>query len=336
MPVSGGTARKSVERRLAPLQKRVAFAIALELEIGVLCQRVVGSEVVDLHRVIDDQFDRLQRIDLFRVAAHRRHRVAHRREIDDARNAGKILQQHARRTKRDFFLVALRPDPSAPALRCRRFVTERPSSNRSKFSSRIFSEYGSRASFVSPARSSAVETKVRIRAVADAKRVERVKAVGVDGHGKDVFWGRRPRSLRLRSAASPDKSRQGVRPRAQAPRRKLQRALRTRSRSGASRATRSSAARGTSRLGGSSFARAISPTTTPITRRQGVARLRRAGAAAFPAARRPAMASPRATASKIASPSLRRSAGIEAAQLRQIVERLRPQGRQARRPRRRE
>ena len=95
------------ERLLAPLQERVPFAIALELEIGVLRKRVVRAEVVDLHRVIDDQLDGLQRIDLLRIAAHRGHRIAHRGEIDDARNAGKILEQHARRTKRDLFLVAL-------------------------------------------------------------------------------------------------------------------------------------------------------------------------------------------------------------------------------------
>ena len=116
----GRNRAEAVERRLAPLQERVALAIAFELEIGIFLQRVVRAEVIDLHRVVDHQLDRLQRIDRFGIAAHRRHRIAHRREIDDARHAGKILQQHARRTKRDLFFRCLRADSSARALRCRR------------------------------------------------------------------------------------------------------------------------------------------------------------------------------------------------------------------------
>ena len=67
------------ERRLAPLEKRVPFAIALELKIRVLSQRVVRSKVIGLHRMIDHQLDRLQRIDCLGIAAHLRHCVPHRR-----------------------------------------------------------------------------------------------------------------------------------------------------------------------------------------------------------------------------------------------------------------
>ena len=62
--------------------------------------------------MIDDEFDRLQRIDRLRIAAHRGHRVAHRGKIDDAWNAGKILQQDARGPEGDLFLVPPRRAPT--------------------------------------------------------------------------------------------------------------------------------------------------------------------------------------------------------------------------------
>jgi len=46
--------------------------------------------------MVDYQMHRHQRIDLFGVTAERSHRIAHRRQIDDAGNTGKILHQHAR------------------------------------------------------------------------------------------------------------------------------------------------------------------------------------------------------------------------------------------------
>ena len=60
--------------------------------------------VIDLNGVIDDELDRLQRIDLARIAAEPDDAVAHRGEIDDRRNAGEVLQQHARRREGDLLL----------------------------------------------------------------------------------------------------------------------------------------------------------------------------------------------------------------------------------------
>ena len=80
------------KRALAPLEKGVALAIAIELELGVFFKGRGGAEAIDLHRVIDDEFDRLQRIDGLGIAAHFGHRIAHRGEIDDARHAGKVLK----------------------------------------------------------------------------------------------------------------------------------------------------------------------------------------------------------------------------------------------------
>ena len=89
---------------LPPAQERVALAVARELELGVQLKGVGAAEVVDLHRVIDDELDRLQRVDAIGIAAEPNHAVAHRGEIDDAGHAGEILQQHARRRERNFLL----------------------------------------------------------------------------------------------------------------------------------------------------------------------------------------------------------------------------------------
>ena len=53
-----------LEGVLAPPQKRVALLVARELERRVELGRVGSAEVIDLHGVIDHEFDRLQRIDL--------------------------------------------------------------------------------------------------------------------------------------------------------------------------------------------------------------------------------------------------------------------------------
>ncbi len=94
-----------VERRLAPAQKGVTLDVALELYLGVFVKRVRRAEVIDLHRVIDDQIYRRQRIDFFRVAAEPLHRFPHHREIHHRRHAGQILHQHPRRHESDFFLL---------------------------------------------------------------------------------------------------------------------------------------------------------------------------------------------------------------------------------------
>ena len=86
-----------VERLAAPLEELVALAVALIFELDVLPERLRSAELVDHHAVVDDEVHRDQRIDLLRVAAELPHRVAHRGEVDDRRNAGEVLHQHARR-----------------------------------------------------------------------------------------------------------------------------------------------------------------------------------------------------------------------------------------------
>src|SRR6185437_6395824 len=95
-----------LERALTPAQEDVALLVALELALGVDHERGLAAELVDLHRVVDDEVDGLQRVDALRIAAERLESVAHRGEIDDRGHAGEILQQHAAGAKGDLFLGA--------------------------------------------------------------------------------------------------------------------------------------------------------------------------------------------------------------------------------------
>ena len=65
--------------------------------------------MIDDDRMVDDEIDRHQRVDLVGIAAERGHRVAHRGEVDDRGHAGEILHQHARRAEGDLviFLAAI-------------------------------------------------------------------------------------------------------------------------------------------------------------------------------------------------------------------------------------
>ena len=90
-----------VEGLLAPLQERVALAVALEVALGVDREGALVAEGVDLHRVVDHQVDVDERVDRCRIAADLLHRVAHRGQVDDRRDAGEVLHQHPRRLERD-------------------------------------------------------------------------------------------------------------------------------------------------------------------------------------------------------------------------------------------
>jgi hypothetical protein len=87
---------EAVEGRRAPAEERVALLVALELELRVPRECADAAERVDLDRVVDDELDGLERVDALRVAAHPLHRVAHRREVDDRRDAGEVLEEDAR------------------------------------------------------------------------------------------------------------------------------------------------------------------------------------------------------------------------------------------------
>ncbi len=86
-----------VERALTPAQERVALLVALELALGVEAESVARAEGVDLHRVVDYQLSRHERVDLRRVAAHPRHCVAHRGKVHDGGDTGEVLHQYTGR-----------------------------------------------------------------------------------------------------------------------------------------------------------------------------------------------------------------------------------------------
>ena len=106
MPVPGGTTRKFLNASCPQPQEDVALFVALELELGVDQERGLRAVLVHLDRVVDDEIDRLERIDALRIAAQRRDGVAHRGEIDDGGDAGEILQQYASGSERDLFFAA--------------------------------------------------------------------------------------------------------------------------------------------------------------------------------------------------------------------------------------
>ena len=93
-----------LERVLAPAKERVALPVARELERGVEVGGVRLGVVIDLNRMVDDELDRLQRVDFSRIAAEPNDAVAHGREIDDRRHAGEVLQQDARGREGDLLL----------------------------------------------------------------------------------------------------------------------------------------------------------------------------------------------------------------------------------------
>jgi hypothetical protein len=96
---------EGVERLHAPLHELVAFEVALELELHVEVERVLGAEVVDHDRVIDDEVDRHQRLDRLGVLAHRLGDRAHRRQVGEQRHAGEVLQDDAGDDERDLVLA---------------------------------------------------------------------------------------------------------------------------------------------------------------------------------------------------------------------------------------
>ena len=105
-----------VERALPPAEERVALAVPLELALDVVLDREPRRELVHLHRVVDDELRRDERIDLRRIAALLAHRVAHRGEVDDRGHAGEVLEEHARRHERDLARRLVRGHPARDGL----------------------------------------------------------------------------------------------------------------------------------------------------------------------------------------------------------------------------
>src|SRR5206468_8937991 len=95
---------ETLESLLTPLKKLVTLTIALELHVQIEFQRARRTEEIDLHRVIDDQIDRHERLDDLWVASEPLHRAAHRREVDNQRNSGEVLQNNTRNDEWDLLV----------------------------------------------------------------------------------------------------------------------------------------------------------------------------------------------------------------------------------------
>ena len=86
---------EGLERLHSPFHELIALAVALELERHVLLQGLRRAVVIDLHRVIDHQIDRNQRLDSPRIDAPRHRHLAHGRQVAEQRHPGEILQDNA-------------------------------------------------------------------------------------------------------------------------------------------------------------------------------------------------------------------------------------------------
>ena len=91
-----------VEGSGTPFQEFKSLVVALELDLFVLPPSVLNSGLVHLHRVIDDQIDRAERVDLLRIAAQTSNCVSHGSEIDHSGHSGEILEDNSCRLEGDF------------------------------------------------------------------------------------------------------------------------------------------------------------------------------------------------------------------------------------------
>ena len=133
-----------LEGFLAPAQKGVAFAVALELDGDVLLQRLRGAAEIDHDGVVDDEINRDERVDLLRIAVEAGDAVTHGGEIDHGGHAGEILHEDAGGLEGHFVRAAAGLQPGRDLVGVRRGVAVAPSSKRRMFSSRTFRLTGRR------------------------------------------------------------------------------------------------------------------------------------------------------------------------------------------------
>ena len=105
-----------LEGLLGPLQKVVALAIALELQLHVLIHAAVAPGHIRDDRMVDDQIARHLGINLLRIAAQIGAGLAHDGEIDEHRHTREVLEQHARRRELHFLARLARQASSYDAL----------------------------------------------------------------------------------------------------------------------------------------------------------------------------------------------------------------------------
>ena len=129
--------------------------------------------------MVDDQLDRLERVDLLRVAPHPLHGVAHRGEVDDRGDAGEVLEQDAARPERDLADgIALGSQSARPRMSSAVTVVA------VLVAEQVFQqdlERERQASEINSRRRQGFETIKTVRAIVDLERRKRLKAVGHRG-----------------------------------------------------------------------------------------------------------------------------------------------------------
>ena len=188
------------ERGLRPAQELVALAVALVLALDVEGERAGAAPRVDLDRVVDHEVRRHERVDARGVAAERRHRVAHRREVDDRGHAREVLEDDARGHERDLGLAAAARAATRRGPRRPPRGRSPPPAWRSTFSRRILRVTGARPRSIPRASAGGRE---RVEAVevreAGAERSSGAEGVG-RGHGLISTVGDRAMRVRPRTA----------------------------------------------------------------------------------------------------------------------------------------
>ena len=121
MPAVGRHHAEIAERLLAPAQKLVALAVAIEFLLGVDQEGGIGARFIDLNRVVDHQVDGLQGVDTFRGAAEAHDGVAHGGQVDDSGDAGEVLKKHTAGAEGDFLLGLPADVPSGECFDVRPF-----------------------------------------------------------------------------------------------------------------------------------------------------------------------------------------------------------------------
>ena len=92
---------------LAPAQEGIALVVAPHLDLDIGGKGARRAEIVHLHRMIDNEIDRHQRIDALGIAAESGHGIAHCGQVDHRRHAGEVLHQHPRGAIGDLATAAL-------------------------------------------------------------------------------------------------------------------------------------------------------------------------------------------------------------------------------------
>jgi len=80
-----------VESLRAPLQELEPLPISIELNHLIGFGSVWRAEHIGLHRVVNDQVDRAQWINLRRIAAKSMHSVSHGGQVNDGWHTGEVL-----------------------------------------------------------------------------------------------------------------------------------------------------------------------------------------------------------------------------------------------------